>query len=103
MMTLLNAGCMITPLMTGDVPTQWKVMILPCGVSSFVKVLYGIELDFDRTGNFLVSCGEDKNWMIWEIQDENFENKGMISGLHSRSIYSCSWAKAPVQPLTEPL
>jgi hypothetical protein len=41
----------------------------------------------------MVSCGEDKNWMIWDIQDKNFENKGMINGLHSRAIYSCSWTK----------
>ncbi len=26
-------------------------------------------LDFDRTGRYMVSCGEDKNWMIWDIQD----------------------------------
>ncbi|CDW87183.1 probable cytosolic iron-sulfur protein assembly protein ciao1 [Stylonychia lemnae] len=50
-------------------------------------------VDFDRTGNYMVSCGEDKNWMIWKISETNFENKGMISNLHSRSIYSCSWAK----------
>ena len=55
-----------------------------------------IVVDFDWTGNFLVSCGEDKNWMIWEITDTNFENKGMISGLHSRSIYACSWSKGQV-------
>jgi WD40 repeat protein len=42
----------------------------------------------------MVSCGEDKNWMIWDVQNEkNYENKGMISGLHSRAIYSCSWSK----------
>jgi hypothetical protein len=41
----------------------------------------------------MVSCGEDKNWMIWDIQEKNFENKGMISGLHSRPIYSCTWSK----------
>jgi hypothetical protein len=45
----------------------------------------------------MVSCGEDKNWMIWNIQDQTFENKGMISGLHSRAIYSCSWSKGQVK------
>jgi len=44
-----------------------------------------------------VSCGEDKNWMIWDIQEQTFENKGMISGLHSRAIYSCSWSKGQVK------
>ena len=44
----------------------------------------------------MVSCGEDKNWMIWEIDDKTFENKGMISGLHSRAIYSCSWSKGKI-------
>ena len=58
-----------------------------------------IELDFDRAGQYMVSCGEDKNWMIWEISELTFENKGMIYGLHSRAIYSCSWAKGPVHSI----
>lgn len=44
----------------------------------------------------MVSCGEDKAWMIWKIYENTFENKGMISNLHSRSIYSCSWAKGAI-------
>jgi hypothetical protein len=44
----------------------------------------------------MVSCGEDKNWMIWKIEEQNFENKGMISGLHSRAIYSCTWSKGKI-------
>lgn len=35
--------------------------------------------------------------MIWDIQEQTFENKGMISGLHSRAIYSCSWSKGQVK------
>jgi hypothetical protein len=31
--------------------------------------------------------------MIWDIQEKTYENKGMISGMHSRAIYSCSWSK----------
>lgn len=55
-----------------------------------------VELDFDRTGKFLVSSGEDKSWMIWNIEGSTYENKGMITGLHSRPIYSCTWSKAPI-------
>ena len=56
-----------------------------------------LEIDFDRTGRYMVSCGEDKNWMIWDIQETNYENKGIISGLHSRAIYSCSWSKGVIK------
>lgn len=35
--------------------------------------------------------------MIWEIGDKEFKNKGIIPDMHSRSIYSCSWSKIPVQ------
>lgn len=41
----------------------------------------------------MVSCGEDKLWMIWKVDAKSYENKGMISGFHSRPIYTCSWAK----------
>ena len=58
-----------------------------------------VEIDFDRTGNYLVSSGEDKSWMIWKIGDKTYENKGMISGLHSRPIYSCTWSKTDSQDL----
>lgn len=57
---------------------------------------FHLEIDFDRTGRYMVSCGEDKNWMIWDIQETNYENKGIISGLHSRAIYSCSWSKGVI-------
>ena len=56
-----------------------------------------LEIDFDRTGRYMVSCGEDKNWMIWDIQETNYENKGIISGLHSRAIYSISWSKGVIK------
>lgn len=55
-----------------------------------------VEIDFDQEGEFMVSCGEDKNWMIWRVQEQTFESKGMITGHHSRSIYSCSWSKGTV-------
>ena len=35
--------------------------------------------------------------MIWDIRGQNFENKGIISGLHSRAIYSCSWSKGDMK------
>lgn len=34
--------------------------------------------------------------MIWQIHEQTFENKGMISGHHGRSIYSCSWSKGTI-------
>jgi len=40
--------------------------------------------------------------MIWDIQEQTFENKGMISGLHSRAIYSCSWSKGQVKVADSP-
>jgi len=51
------------------------------------------QLDFDSTGNFLVSCGDDQTWMIWAIDEFNFQHRGIISGHHSRTIYSISWSK----------
>ena len=49
-----------------------------------------------------MSCGEDKNWMIWDVQDKTYEKKGMISGQHSRAIYSCSWSKGTKAPEGKP-
>jgi WD40 repeat protein len=69
---------------SGHESTVWRI-------SFYSKI---IELDFDRTGEFLLSCGNDKTWMIWKISDTDFEAKGMASGCHSRAIYSCSWARA---------
>jgi len=82
--------------MIGYVATQWKVTNLQFGVISYLLIVIILEIDFDRTGEYMVSCGEDKNWMIWKITESSFENRGMITNLHSRSIYSCSWAKEPI-------
>ena len=53
------------------------------------------QLDFDATGNYLCSCSEDKTWSIWQIQQKDFENKGIIPNCHMRSIYTISWSKNP--------
>jgi len=53
-------------------------------------------LDFDRTGEFLVSSGEDKRWYVWRVSEQGFENKGVVPDSHRRAIYSCSWSKAVV-------
>ena len=66
MMTLLSVGGMRIQLMTGSVLSLLKVMNLQSGVI-FLKLINNIEVDFDRTGRYMVSCGEDKNWMIWDI------------------------------------
>ena len=58
------------------------------------------QLDFDGSGEYLASCGEDRNWMIWRITQTTYESKGMISNLHSRSIYSCSWSTLSLAPAT---
>jgi WD40 repeat protein len=81
---------------TGSAHSQLKVMSRLSGVSDW-RSHSDIELDFDRSGRYMVSCGEDKNWMIWDIQETNYENKGIISGLHSRAIYSCSWSKGVIK------
>lgn len=92
-MTPLSAGNMSLQLTIGSAPIQSRATSLPSGVLDNFFSFFYIEIDFDRTGRYMVSCGEDKNWMIWDIQETNFENKGMISGLHSRPIYSCTWSK----------
>ena len=64
---------------------------------SFVIKVKPSERSPDRTGRHMVSCGEGKNWMIWDIQETNYEKKGIISGLHNRAIYSCSWSKGVIK------
>ena len=82
--------------MTGTVPIKWKVMTVQSGVIFNRLNQFVIELDFDSTGRYLVSCGDDLNWMIWEISDKGYKNKGIIPKTHSRTIYSCSWSKTPI-------
>lgn len=49
-------------------------------------------LDFDPTEQYLVSVGDDKIWMIWEVQADSYKNKGKAEGSHDRTIFSTSWA-----------
>lgn len=83
-----NWDCIYT--MEGHTSTVW------CK-KNLIKL--AIEIDFDQTGQYLVSCGDDKSWMIWEVDETSFKHKGIIPGMHSRTIYSCSWAKQPVYTL----
>jgi len=57
------------------------------------------QLDFDDSGKYLTSVGDDRNLMIWSIFKEGGIHKGLIAGLHSKSIYSCSWFKDPENSL----
>ena len=72
--------------MTGHESTVWR--------TAFFLIIS--EIDFDQSGAFMVSCGEDKAWMVWQIHEQTFENKGMISGHHSRPIYSCALSKGTI-------
>ena len=47
--------------------------------------------DFNPAGTFLVSCGEDKAWVVWGITATNYNKIGEVSDSHFRSIYSISW------------
>jgi len=49
-------------------------------------------LDFDPSGNYLVSCSDDKTWILWRITDKSYSKLAVVSGDHSRAIYSISWA-----------
>ena len=48
-------------------------------------------LDFDPTGNFLVSCSDDKSWIVWNISATGFSMVGKHENTHFRAIYSVSW------------
>ena len=55
-----------------------------------------LEFDFDRTGNYLASCGDDRNTMVWGISTDDCINKGIITNHHTRTIFSCSWSKGSI-------
>lgn len=50
-------------------------------------------LDFDADEQHLVSVGDDRRLVLWEVGPTNYHHKGVLEGLHSRCIYSCSWSK----------
>ena len=64
--------------MIGIVLTKWKLISQQSGVK-YLNFDYFVELDFDYTGKYLVSCGDDLNWMIWAVNDKTFTNKGIIN------------------------
>lgn len=51
-------------------------------------------LDFDRTGEHLMTCSDDTSWGVWNITETAYKCMGIIQGSHTRSIYSCSWSKS---------
>jgi cytosolic iron-sulfur protein assembly protein CIAO1 len=53
-------------------------------------------LDFDPSGNFLVSCSEDKSWILWRITEKGYSKLATVAGDHFRSVYSISWAPKPL-------
>ena len=48
------------------------------------------QIDFDSTGQFLCSCSEDKQIIVWTIDGKQIET---VQDSHMRSIYSISWQK----------
>lgn len=73
--------------MTAHESTVWCKLL-------FINSL--LECDFDRTGNYLCSVGDDKNMMVWAISEDNCLNKGIVTKDHGRAIYSCSWSKGSI-------
>lgn len=41
----------------------------------------------------MVTCGDDKKVIIYEISEAGYVKKTEVDGLHSRCIYSCSWSQ----------
>ena len=51
--------------------------------------------DFNQSGTHIVSCSEDKSWVLWSITATGYKKLGEVNNTHFRSIYSISWCKSP--------
>ena len=49
------------------------------------------QMTFDKTGDFMCSCGEDMSWAVWKVSSTGYTNKGFITNTHLRPIYSIDW------------
>ena len=50
--------------------------------------------DFNQSGTHMVSCSEDKTWILWSITPTGYKKIGEVSNTHFRSIYSISWCNS---------
>lgn len=41
----------------------------------------------------MVTCGDDKKIIVYDINEKGYNKLAEINGLHSRCIYSWSWSK----------
>ena len=48
------------------------------------------------SGDFIASVGDDRNLMLWSINEASSMNKGVVIGFHKRAIYSVTWSKGYV-------
>ena len=49
-------------------------------------------LSFDRSGDRLVSCSEDKTVKVWErTKDARWKCSCTLSGYHERAVYDLDW------------
>ena len=48
------------------------------------------QLDFSPDGKHIVSCSEDRQIIIWDIQGKQIEK---VEEAHDRAIYSVTWEK----------
>ena len=49
-------------------------------------------IDFDPSGTYLVSCSEDKTWIVWAIAETSYKKLCQVKNTHYRAIYSISWS-----------
>jgi cytosolic iron-sulfur protein assembly protein CIAO1 len=47
-------------------------------------------VDFDSTGDFLVSVSDDLSLRLYKLKNKQYEQVAVLENLHSRTIYTCS-------------
>lgn len=50
-------------------------------------------VDFDKTGNRVVTCSDDRTLKIWsKVADDKWLCTNTLAGFHERPIYDVSWS-----------
>ena len=49
--------------------------------------------DFDPSGKYIVSCSDDKTWIIWSVSETGAKRLITVGDTHFRAIYSVSWSR----------